>query len=151
MPSVKYYNDGSDFRLPSKRIVTAWLRAAAKAEGYETGDINYIFCSSEKLLEINRRFLGHDYYTDVITFDYSDLKDSKTVSGEIYIDTQTVKDNAEQYGITPLHEMHRVMIHGVLHLCGYKDKTPSASSRMRSKENTYLKMLSKMFVKPAAE
>lgn len=151
MSAVKYYNDGSDFRLPNKRIITAWLREAAEKEGYRTGDINYIFCSSEKLLEINRQFLGHDYYTDVITFDYSDLKETKTVSGEIYIDTQTVADNAAQYGITPLHEMHRVMVHGILHLCGYKDKSPSAASRMRSKENTCLKALSKMFVKTTAE
>ena len=147
MSAIKYYNDGSSFRLPNKRIITEWIRRTAQAEGYDAGDINYIFCSSEKLLEINRQFLGHDYLTDVITFDYSDLKDSKTVSGEVYIDTETVADNAAQYGITPLHEMHRVIIHGLLHLCGYKDKTPSAASRMRSKENTCLKTLSKMFVK----
>ena len=144
MSAIKYFNDDCLFRLPCKRIHNNWLRAAAQAEGYATGDINYIFCRSEKLLEINRQFLGHDYYTDVITFDESDRRGRKIISGEIYIDIDTVTDNAARYGITVLHEVHRVMIHGLLHLCGYKDKTPSAAVRMRARENRYLRLLSKM-------
>lgn len=151
MSAIKYYNDQCDFRLPSKRIVNNWLRRTAENEGYATGNINFIFCSSEKLLEINRKFLNHDYYTDVITFDYSDLKDTKTISGEIYIDVETVAQNAVEYGITTLHEIHRVMVHGVLHLCGYKDKSTTAAARMRSKENHYLRLLSRMHKKTIAE
>lgn len=145
MSTIRYFNDGSAFRLPHKKIITEWLRQTASREGFTAGDINYIFCAPEKHIEINRRFLGHDYFTDVITFDYSDLDKSRTVSGEIYIDTRTVEDNAGTYGTTPLHEMHRVMVHGVLHLCGYKDKTPSEAETMRSKENTYLELLSEIY------
>jgi len=147
MSAIRYFNDGTSFRLPHKRIITDWLRRTATEEGYAAGDINYIFCPPEKHIEINRQFLGHDYFTDVITFDYSDLKESGTLSGEIYIDTRTVADNAAAYGTTLLHEMHRVMVHGVLHLCGYKDKTPSEASLMRSKEDRYLEMLAETYDK----
>lgn len=125
----------------SKRIITRWLHAVAEAEGYRIGDINYIFCSSEYHRQINIDYLGHDYFTDVITFDDSDRKGSRTVSGEIYIDVDTVADNARIYHAIPATEMRRVVVHGLLHLCGQGDKTPNAATVMRRKENRYLKML----------
>ena len=121
---VRYYNDSCSYRLPEKRRTTEWLRRVAEEEGYALGDVNYIFCSAERLLEMNRQFLGHDYFTDVITFDYSDRKEARTVSGDIFIDV----------------EMRRVVVHGVLHLCGQKDKTPRAERQMHRKEDKYLAM-----------
>lgn len=86
---VGYYNEDCTYRLPQKRRTTAWLREVAAAEGYVLGDVNYIFCSARRLLEMNRQFLGHDYFTDVITFDYSDRRGTRTVSGDIFIDVET--------------------------------------------------------------
>ncbi len=139
--SVKYHTDDCSYSLPQKRLTTAWLRTVAEEEGYALGDVNYIFCSAQRLLEMNRQFLGHDYFTDVITFDYSDLKGSGIVSGDIFIDVETVADNARQYGATTLQEMRRIIVHGVLHLCGQGDKTPRANTQMHRKEDKYLKML----------
>lgn len=137
---VRYYNDSCTYRLPDKRRTAEWLRRVAEEEGYTLGDVNYIFCSAERLLEMNRQFLGHDYFTDVITFDYSDRKGERTVSGDIFIDVETVADNARIYGATKTDEMRRVVVHGVLHLCGQKDKTPRAERQMHRKEDKYLSM-----------
>ena len=135
---VRYYNDDTRYRYPDKRRTARWLARVAAAEGYCLGDVTYIFCSSQRLLAMNRQFLGHDYFTDVITFDYSDRRTAKVVSGDIFIDVETVADNARQYGATTLEEMRRVVVHGVLHLCGQKDKTPRANARMHHKEDRYL-------------
>ncbi len=137
--AVHYYTDDCHYVLPQKRLTAQWLEQVALAEGYSMGDVNYIFCSAARLLEMNRQYLGHDYFTDVITFDYSDLKDEKYVSGDIFIDVETVKDNARQYGATYLKEMRRVVVHGVLHLCGQGDKTPETNKEMHAKEDKYLK------------
>lgn len=136
--AVKYYTDDCSYRLPEKRRTAAWLKEVAEAEGYQLGDVNYIFCSAARLLEMNKEFLGHDYFTDIITFDYSDRKGSRVVSGDIFIDVETVADNARIYGATKLQEMRRVVVHGVLHLCGQKDKTPRANAQMHRKEDKYL-------------
>lgn len=136
--AVRYYNEECRYSLPQKRLTSAWLRSTAEAEGYVLGDVNYIFCSARKLLEMNRQFLGHDYFTDVITFDYSDLKGSRTVSGDIFIDVETVADNARRYGTSRLQEMRRVVVHGLLHLCGQGDKTPRTHAQMHRKEDRYL-------------
>lgn len=138
---VRYYNDSTAYRLRHKRQIASWLRAVAEAEGYRLGDVNYIFCSSERHLEINKQFLGHDYFTDIITFDYSDRKCERVVAGDIFIDVETVRDNARIYGTRFCDEMHRVVVHGVLHLCGQKDKTPSAERQMHRKEDKYLAIL----------
>ena len=135
---IRYYTDDCAYRLPQKRLTAAWLRSVAEAEGYVAGDVNYIFCSARRLLEMNRQFLGHDYFTDVITFDYSDRKGTRVVSGDIFIDVETVADNARQYGAARLEEMRRVVVHGLLHLCGQKDKTPTANRQMHRKEDKYL-------------
>ena len=140
--AVKYYTDDCSYRLPEKRRTAAWLKEVAEAEGYRLGDVNYIFCSAARLLEMNKEFLGHDYFTDIITFDYSDLKGRGVVSGDIFIDVETVADNARIYGATKLQEMRRVVVHGVLHLCGQKDKTPRANAQMHRKEDKYLKFWS---------
>ena len=122
--AVKYYPDDCSYRLPRKRLTAEWLRRVAEAEGYELGDVSYIFCSAQRLLEMNRQYLGHDYFTDVITFDYSDRKGARVIS---------------QYGSPTLQEMRRVVVHGVLHLCGQGDKTPRTNAQMHRKEDKYLK------------
>ncbi|MEG1611877.1 MAG: rRNA maturation RNase YbeY [Alistipes sp.] len=137
--AVKYYTDGCHYRLPDKRKTTAWLHEVACDEGYTLGDINYIFCSAERLLAMNKQYLGHDYFTDIITFDDSDRSGTHIVAGEIFIDVETVADNARQYGATTLQEMRRVVVHGVLHLCGQNDKTPRTNAQMHKKEDKYLK------------
>ena len=141
---VRYYNDQTNFRLRDKRKIASWLKAVAQEEGYALGDVTYIFCSSEVHRKMNIDFIGHDYFTDVITFDYSDLKGEGIVSGDIFIDVDTVKDNARIYGATFTSEMHRIIVHGVLHLCGQKDKTLRAEKQMHRKEDKYLKLLSEM-------
>ncbi len=136
---IRYYNEDTHYRYPDKRRTTGWLTDVAAAEGYRLGEISYIFCSAQRLLEMNHQYLGHDYYTDVITFDYSDRNGSRVVSGDIFIDVETVADNARQYGATTLQEMRRVIVHGVLHLCGQNDKTPRTNAQMHRKEDKYLK------------
>ena len=140
--AIRYFNDSCTYRLPEKRRTREWLAEVAREEGYAVGEINYIFCSAERLLEMNRQFLGHDYFTDVITFDYSDRKGERLVAGDIFIDVETVADNARIYGATKLHEMRRVVVHGLLHLCGQKDKTPRTERQMHRKEDKYLAQLS---------
>ena len=141
---IRYYNDSIEYRLREKRRIARWVKAIAEAEGYTAGDINYIFCSSEVHRKMNIDFVGHDYFTDIITFDYSDRKGEGLVSGDVFIDVETVADNARIYGTTKTNEMHRIIAHGVLHLCGQKDKTPAAEKQMHRKEDKYLKLLTQM-------
>lgn len=112
-----------------------WMENIILSEGKKLGTINYIFCDDEYLLKINQDFLQHDYYTDIITFD---KVRGKSISGEIFISLQRVKENAEIFQKPYEQERRRVMAHGILHLCGYKDKTPEEQEIMRSKENFYL-------------
>jgi rRNA maturation RNase YbeY len=125
--------------------VADWLRTVAKSEGYTLGDVTYIFCSSAVHRQMNIDYIGHDYFTDVITFDYSDLKGEGYVSGDIFIDVETVADNARIYGSTARQEMLRVVVHGLLHLCGQKDKTPRAEKQMHRKEDKYLQIWAEKF------
>lgn len=135
---VHYHTEDCSYRLPQKRLTSGWLRAVAEEEGYALGEVNYIFCSARKLLAMNRQYLGHDYFTDVITFDYSDRRGERIVAGDVFIDVETVADNARRYGATRLQEMRRVVVHGLLHLCGQGDKTPRTNARMHRKEDKYL-------------
>ena len=146
--AVRYYTDDCTYRLPQKRLTAAWLDRVAREEGYELGDVTYIFCSAARLLDMNRQFLGHDYYTDVITFDYSDRKGARIVSGDIFIDGLAIAAaappmqdvlNAVAEDAAKLTEMRRVVVHGLLHLCGQKDKTPRANAQMHRKEDHYLR------------
>ena len=114
-----------------ERKVTRWIRSVAADYGFSVGNINYIFCSDERELEVNRQFLGHDYYTDVITFDYST---PSTLSGDIFISLDTVRSNAEMVGTSFENELLRILIHGVLHLTGQGDKTPETKAQMTAKE-----------------
>ncbi len=118
--------------------VERWIRSVAAQYGFSVGDLNYIFCDDEKILSVNQEFLQHDYYTDIITFDYT----TRTrVNGDIYISLDTVASNAKQVGATFLHELHRIIIHGLLHLTGQADKTPETKAQMTAKEEDALKKL----------
>lgn len=112
-----------------------WLRKVAAGYGYGVGNLTYILCDDEKILEVNRQFLGHDYYTDVITFDYTT---PSRVSGDIYISLDTVASNAAQVGVTTDEELTRILVHGLLHLTGQADKTPETKAEMTRKENLAL-------------
>ena len=125
--------------VKEKNKVRQWIVDAIKNEGKKTGDITYIFCSDEYLLTMNQQYLQHDDYTDVITFDYTE---GDRVSGDIFISFERVLDNSIQLKTTPEDELHRVMIHGVMHLCGYKDKQPKERANMTVKENQYLGVFS---------
>ena len=142
---VRYYNDSTTYRLRETRKIAAWLKCVADEEGYTLGDVTYIFCSSEVHRKMNIDFIGHDYFTVIITFDYSDRKGTRVVSGVIFIDVETVADNARIYGATAREEMLRVVVHGVLHLCGQKDKSPRAEKQMHRKEDKYLALYKQMF------
>lgn len=112
-----------------------WIESIITAEGKKLGDINYIFCDDEYLLKVNQDYLQHDYYTDIITFDY--VK-GKTISGDIFVSLERIKDNAETLGKPYPSEFRRVVAHGVLHLCGYKDKSEEDEKLMREKEDFYI-------------
>ena len=137
---ILYFNDGCNYRLQGKRLIRHWLREIARHEGnYRIEQVNYIFCSAERHRAMNIEFLGHDYFTDIITFDDSSLGEGY-IAGDIFIDVETVADNARIYGTTARREMLRVIAHGVLHLCGQKDKTPRDERQMHAKEDRYLEM-----------
>lgn len=135
---VRYYSEDCGFLPRARMKITAWVRETIAAEGFRTGEISYIFCSPEYHIGINRQYLGHDYHTDVITFDYSDLEGRKTVSGDIFIDHEKVRSQAAEWGSSPEEELMRVIIHGVLHLCGHGDKTPEEERQMRALEDKHL-------------
>jgi len=123
-----------------QRFVQRWIRSVAADYGFSVGEIHYIFCSDEKELAVNREFLGHDYYTDVITFDYST---AEVVNGDIFISLDTVRSNAEMVGVSFDDELLRIIIHGVLHLTGQADKTPETRAEMTRKENLALQKIGK--------
>lgn len=127
--------------LTQKTLIRSFIGTVFKKEKKALAGINYVFCSDEYLLGINRSFLNHDYYTDIITFGLSEP--GQAVEAEIYISVDRVKDNAQQLGISFREEMLRVIFHGALHLCGYRDKKKSEISMMRDKENTYLRLFEK--------
>jgi rRNA maturation RNase YbeY len=129
-------------KLPSlkKRIVNKWIKSVAESYGKKIGELAYIFCSEEKILEINTTYLHHDYYTDIITFDYSE---DDIISGDIFICPDTVKSNAKKINTSYPEELHRIIIHGILHLCGINDKTPKEREIMELNENKALSILSK--------
>jgi rRNA maturation RNase YbeY len=131
---INFYAE-NDFSLEQKKEVSDWLKATIDSEGYVVGEITFVFCSDQFLLEINKEFLQHDTFTDIISFDYSL---GKEVHGEIYISTERVAENSEEFGTSFNDELHRVLVHGVLHLCGYKDKKKKDREVMRKKENESL-------------
>lgn len=136
--SISFQTEGIKFTLSNKFGIRKWITLVAQQEGFTTGAINYIFCSDEHLLSINKQYLNHDYYTDIITFDYTE---DKRVSGDIFISIDRVKDNALEFKTSFEQELHRVMIHGILHLMGYKDKSKADEKLMREKENKALLLI----------
>jgi len=124
-----------NFSLEKQAKISKWIRAIAKEEGKAIGHISYLFCTDDNLLNINRQFLKHDFYTDIITFDYSE---KEKIEGEIFISIDRVKENAASFREPSENELMRTIIHGILHLCGYKDKTPADKKRMRERENKAL-------------
>ena len=140
---IRFFTQDCSYKLAQRLKIRRWIEEVICREGYTAGDINYIFCSSEYHRQMNRDFLGHDYFTDVITFEDRESRVGEgVVAGEVYIDVATVTDNAPMYNALPINEMRRVIVHGALHLCGHKDKSPSAERNMRRMENRYLKLLS---------
>ena len=135
---ITYNVDGVKMPKIRKRDTSAWIKAVAATYGRKVGEIGYMFVDDEKILEVNREYLGHDYYTDVITFDYDE---DDTVSGDIVISLDTVRTNAEQFGKSYDDELHRVIIHGILHLCGINDKRPGEREIMEAAANKALAML----------
>ena len=121
-----------------KTRVKNWIKAVAESYNRKTGDVSYIFCNDERILQVNNQYLQHDYYTDIITFDYST---DTIISGDIFISLDTVKSNSETFNTDFTEELHRIIIHGILHLCGNDDKTPALRAAMTEKENWALGML----------
>lgn len=134
---ITYNTDGVMMPKIKKRETTAWIRAVAATYGKLVGDIGYMFVNDEKILEVNREYLGHDYYTDIITFDYCE---DDTLNGDLVISLDTVKSNAELFKKDYNEELHRVIIHGVLHLCGINDKGPGEREIMEAAENKALNL-----------
>ena len=131
---VQFLSQNARFSLKNKSAAKKLILAVARKEKNKTGDINFIFCDDAFIFSLNKKFLKHNTLTDIITFQYP----SKELSAEIFISVPRVKENAKKFGVTFENELSRVMIHGILHLCGYKDNTPAMKKQMRKRENFYL-------------
>lgn len=136
MPAIHFFEEDIHFKLKDKNKVKAWIKATIESEGYQLEELNYIFCSDAYLLEINRQYLDHDTFTDIITFDNSEKE--KVVTGDIFISIDRIRENAAKFDTGLVNELHRVVIHGALHLLGYTDKTAASKKVMTSKEDHYL-------------
>lgn len=136
---ISFHNQSLPFKLKEKTKLKQWIKSITEKEKHQLGTINYIFCSDDELLEINIKHLNHKTLTDIITFDYTE---GKKINSDIFISVERVEENAKKFNVSFEDELHRVMIHGILHLCGYKDKTKADSDLMRKKENASLKLLS---------
>ena len=135
---VYFHTEDTNFDFQDKHSCTNWITSVVKKENATVGEINLIFCSDKFLLNMNREYLNHDFFTDVITFDYTE---EKTISGDIFISIQRVEENAGIFNTSFKNELNRVIVHGVLHLLEYADKTDEEKRIMRNKENEYLKIL----------
>jgi len=138
--SINFYKEDFSGRIIDQKKRKNWINFAIEKEKFKCGDLSFIFCFDEYLLKINKEYLNHDYYTDIITFNYVE---GNIISGDIFISIDRVRDNAQQYGVSFENELSRVIIHGVLHLIGFDDKDESSQSIMRMKEDEYLLELSK--------
>ena len=137
MSVVSFHSEQTNFFLSNESQIADWLTKVCQKEGSTLGEVSIIFCSDEYLLEVNKKHLNHDYYTDVITFDYSEGND---VSGDIFISIDRISENAKNLVVPMLDEAHRIMVHGTLHLIGYKDKEIQAKEEMTAKEDFYLSL-----------
>jgi len=140
--AIRFFSEEINFKPKYPRKTIQWIKEAVKKERKEIGEISCIFCSDDYLLKINVDYLNHNTLTDIITFDYTE---GKQIAGDIYISIDRVTENSQKFNTEFDTELQRVMIHGILHLCGYKDKKESDSILMRKKENTYLSLWKRMF------
>lgn len=134
---ITYHAEGIKMPAIKRRETTAWIKAVAATYGRKVGEIGYLFVNDEKILEVNNEYLGHDYYTDIITFDYDE---GNQINGDLIISLDTVRSNAELFGKPYEEELYRVIIHGILHLCGINDKGPGERELMEAAENRALTM-----------
>lgn len=137
MSNIQFFSEDIDFQIENTTQISQWLKNTVEKEGFDCGEISIIFTSDDYLLKMNQDHLNHDYFTDIITFDYVD---NQGVSGDLFISIDRVNDNANTLNIPTEEELNRVMVHGVLHLCGYKDNTEEEKSLMRKKEDFYLSL-----------
>ena len=135
--AIHFFSESTSFELAKREQLTSWIESGLKEEGFSVGEINFIFCSDDYLLDINRKHLDHDYYTDIITFDYTD---ESLVSGDIFISIDRVEDNSMELKLPFQDELHRVMAHGILHLSGYNDKTSEQQAEMTKREDFWLSL-----------
>lgn len=138
---ITYSAEGVKMPHLKKRILNQWIKQVAALHGRKVGDIGYMFVNDDKILEVNNTYLGHDYYTDIITFDYDE---ADTISGDLVISLDTVRTNADLFHKDYADELHRVIIHGILHLCGINDKGPGEREVMEAHENEALAVLAKL-------
>lgn len=136
MPKINFFEEDIQFKLKNKAQVRQWITDTINAEGYKLKELTYVFCSDAYLLQINQQYLDHDTYTDIITFDNSE--EEGIIIGDIFISIERIRDNAHKFTVSETDELHRVIIHGVLHLLGYKDKTAASKEKMTQKEDEYL-------------
>lgn len=136
MASINFFAEDIDFVLKQKMSIRTWITETAKTEGFRVRELNFIFCSDEYLLGINQQYLNHDTLTDIVTFDNSE--DEGVLVGDIFISVERVRENAGIFKVAEQDELHRVIIHGVLHLCGYGDKKPADKKKMTEKEDYFL-------------
>ena len=139
---IQFYAEEIALPAIQQEQIRTWVKAVAASYGKKPGDISYIFCSDEKILEVNRQYLQHDYYTDIITFDYTS---GSKIAGDLFISLDTVRTNAEQFAASYEEELHRTIIHGILHLCGINDKGPGEREIMEAAENRALDLLRELF------
>ena len=144
---ITYNTIDVDMPALPQHETSVWVRAVAESYGKRVGEVAYVFCNDEKILEVNRQFLQHDYFTDIITFDYTE---GQRIGGDLFISLDTVRSNAELFGRPYDEELHRVIIHGILHLCGINDKGPGERELMEAAENKALDLLASMS-RPLAE
>ena len=137
--AIHFFSEQTRFSVPKPKKTISWIKSVAQAEGANLEAVNYIFCPDEYLREINVQYLNHDTYTDIVTFNYGS---NDTIEGDIFISLDRVKDNAEKFGTDFDTELRRVMVHGVLHLMGYNDKSKTEKKLMREKEDSYLSLWS---------
>jgi rRNA maturation RNase YbeY len=141
--SIQYFNEDIAFPKVKKRITSSWIKQVIFLEEKRVGDISFIFCSDEYLLDVNRKYLNHDYFTDIITFD--DVE-GDVINGDIFISVDRVKENSNEFATSFDDEVHRILIHGVLHLLGYKDKAKKDKNLMTEKEDFYLKLFNDSYL-----
>lgn len=136
--AITFQSEGIDFPGIRKRDIKNWIKLVVDGYGKKIGEVNYLFCTDEKILEVNNQYLSHDFYTDIITFDYSE---GNKISGDIFISLETVGTNSQKYNTNFMEELHRVIIHGILHLCGIDDKSDDDFRKMREAENRALEQI----------